>query len=98
MKDMVAVPCSRARPKARWQDVAAVCYPPSSRPPLPPDDLIRTISGGAGGHDEILTSEDGARFRAYVATAAEGEQGIVICPDVRGLIPFYEELAERFAS
>jgi carboxymethylenebutenolidase len=76
----------------------AVCYPPSARPPLPPDDLLRTISGGAGGHDEILTSEDGARFRAYVATAGEGENGIVICPDIRGLHPFYEELAERFAS
>jgi carboxymethylenebutenolidase len=75
-----------------------MCYPPSARPPLPPEDLIRTISGGAGGRDEILTSEDGARFRAYVATAGEGESGVVICPDVRGLHPFYEELAERFAS
>lgn len=75
-----------------------MCYPPSARPPLPPDDLIRTISGGAGGHDEVLTSEDGARFRAYVATAAEGESGVVICPDIRGLHPFYEDLAERFAS
>ncbi|MGH2378592.1 MAG: dienelactone hydrolase family protein [Candidatus Limnocylindria bacterium] len=56
------------------------------------------MSGGAGGRDEILTSEDGARFRAYVAPAADGEAGMVICPDVRGLHPFYEELAERFAS
>lgn len=82
--------------------MAAVCYPPSARPPDLPDDLIgrsaRPISGGAGGRDEILTSEDGARFRAYVAPAEDGEAGIVICPDVRGLHPFYEELAERFAS
>jgi carboxymethylenebutenolidase len=76
----------------------AMCYPPSARPPDFPLDLLpRPISGGAGGRDEILTSEDGARFRAYVAPAAEGEAGIVICPDVRGLHPFYEELAERFA-
>lgn len=76
-----------------------MCYPPSARPPDPPEDLItRPISGGAGGRDEILTSEDGARFRAYVAPASDGEAGIVICPDIRGLHPFYEELAERFAS
>jgi len=75
-----------------------VCYPPSSRPPEVPRDLL-TVSGGAGGRDVVLTSEDGARFRAYVAPAADvGEAGIVIAPDVRGLHPFYEELAERFAG
>jgi carboxymethylenebutenolidase len=82
--------------------MAAVCYPPSARPPDLPDDLTRgsarAITGGAGGRDEILTSEDGARLRAYIATAEDGEAGIVICPDVRGLHPYYEELAERFAS
>lgn len=79
-----------------------VCYRDDARPPLPPSDLIARslppISGGAGGKDQVLTSEDSARFRAYVATASEGEAGIVICPDVRGLHPFYEDLAERFAS
>lgn len=76
---------------------APMCYPPSARPPDIPADLL-PISGGAGGRDVVLTSEDGARFRAYVAPAEDGEAGIVICPDVRGLHPFYEELAERFAS
>lgn len=79
-----------------------MCNAPSSRPPeLPPDlerRLERPISGGAGGRDQVLTSEDGARFRGYVAPAGDSEAGMVICPDVRGLGPFYEELAERFAS
>ena len=74
-----------------------MCYPPSARPPEIPPDLL-PISGGATGEDVIITSEDGARFRAHLARAAEGEGGIVIAPDVRGLHPFYEELAERFAS
>ena len=74
-----------------------MCYEPGARPPDVPADLLR-VSGGAGGTDVILTSEDGARFRAYLAKAASGEQGVVIAPDVRGLHPFYEELAERFAA
>jgi len=81
-----------------------MCYPPSSRPPEIPSDLLRAaagvpaISGGAGGADVVLTSEDGGRFRAYLTKADEGEAGVVVAPDVRGLHPFYEELAERFAS
>lgn len=74
-----------------------MCYPSSARPPDVPSDLL-PISGGGGGNGAILTSEDGARFRAYVARASDGEVGIVIAPDVRGLHPFYEELAERFAA
>jgi carboxymethylenebutenolidase len=56
------------------------------------------MTGGAGGRDVILTSADGTKFRAYLARAAQGDVGVVIAPDVRGLHPFYEELAERFAS
>jgi carboxymethylenebutenolidase len=56
------------------------------------------MSGGAGGVDAVLTSADGNPFRAYLAPAAQGDAGVVIAPDVRGLHPFYEELAERFAS
>jgi carboxymethylenebutenolidase len=74
-----------------------MCHPPGSRPPELPHDL-RPISGGAGGADVTLTSEDGSRFRAYLAKAKEGERGVVIAPDVRGLHHFYEELAERFAD
>ncbi|MGH2471298.1 MAG: dienelactone hydrolase family protein [Candidatus Limnocylindria bacterium] len=56
------------------------------------------MTGGSGGQDVILTSADGTKFRTYLARAAEGDAGVVIAPDVRGLHPFYEELAERFAS
>jgi len=56
------------------------------------------MTGGAGGQDVILTSADGTKFRAYLARAAQGDAGVVIAPDVRGLHGFYEELAERFAS
>jgi len=56
------------------------------------------MTGGAGGQDAILTSADGTRFRAYLASGSGGDAGVVIAPDVRGLHRFYEELAERFAS
>jgi len=62
-----------------------------------PSDLL-PISGGAGGEDVILTSEDATRFRAHRAKASDGDRGVVIAPDVRGLHAFYEELAERFAA
>src|SRR6267143_2857216 len=74
-----------------------MCHPPGSRPPDVPADLL-PISGGAAGEDVILTSEDATRFRARLARAGEGDRGVVIAPDVRGLHSFYEELAERFAS
>jgi carboxymethylenebutenolidase len=74
-----------------------MCHPPGAHPPDVPADLL-PISGGAGGEDVILTSEDATRFRARLAKAGDGENGVVIAPDVRGLHPFYEELAERFAA
>src|SRR6059058_6512073 len=75
-----------------------MCYPPGARPPDVPPDLLPPMTGGAGGQDAILTSADGTKFRAYLASASSGDGGVVIAPDVRGLHPFYEELAERFAS
>ena len=75
-----------------------MCYPPGARPPDVPPELLPPITGGAGGQDAILTSADGTKFRSYVAEASGGDAGVVIAPDVRGLHPFYEELAERFAS
>jgi carboxymethylenebutenolidase len=83
-----------------------MCYPPGARPPEVPAELLvarpedlPAISGGTAGDDAILTSADGTRFRSYVAKAGKGgDVGVVICPDVRGLHPFYEELAERFVS
>lgn len=75
-----------------------MCYPPGARPPDVPRDLLPPIVGGAGGDDLILQSADGTKFRAYLARASSGDAGVVIAPDVRGLHPFYEELAERFAQ
>jgi carboxymethylenebutenolidase len=75
-----------------------MCYPTGARPPDVPLDLLPPMTGGAGGQDAVLTSADGTKFRAYLARASGGDAGVVIAPDVRGLHPFYEELAERFVT
>jgi carboxymethylenebutenolidase len=75
-----------------------MCYPPGSRPPDVPVDLLPPMIGGSGGEDLTLTSTDGTKFRAHLARGSDGDAGVVIAPDVRGLHLFYEELAERFAS
>jgi len=71
-----------------------MCYDAEARPPLPP------IRGAALDSGEVaLTSADGTRVAAYAARAAAPTgAGIVILPDVRGLHPFFEELALRFAE
>jgi len=71
-----------------------VCYDADARPPLPP------IHGAALDAGEVtLTAADGTRVAAYAArAAAPSGAGIVILPDVRGLHPFFEELALRFAE
>lgn len=73
-----------------------MCYEPSARPPLPP------IAGGAHAistEDLILQAADGNRFNAFgAATTDPDAPGIVILPDVRGLHPFYRDLAVRFAE
>jgi carboxymethylenebutenolidase len=77
-----------------------MCFDYDSRPPdLPADLVLRPISGGAAAEQLTLESADGTPFSAALAEAAEGgESGVVIIPDVRGLYPFYVELAERFAE
>jgi carboxymethylenebutenolidase len=73
-----------------------MCFDLHARPPLPP------ISGGAGiaGRQAlVLEASDGNRFNAFSARTTEPDApGIVILPDVRGLHPFYAELAVRFAE
>jgi carboxymethylenebutenolidase len=71
-----------------------MCFDPDSRPPITP------IAGGALDSTElVLEADDGNRFRAFRARAATASgAGIVILPDVRGLHPYYEELALRFAE
>jgi carboxymethylenebutenolidase len=71
-----------------------MCHDADARPPLPP---IRGAALDAG--TLTLTSADGTPVAAYAARAATPTgAGIVIIPDVRGLHPFYEELALRFAE
>ncbi|TMF41391.1 MAG: dienelactone hydrolase family protein [Chloroflexi bacterium] len=71
-----------------------MCFDLDSRPPIAP------IAGGALDSSElVLEAEDGNRFRAFRARAANPSgAGILILPDVRGLHPYYEELALRFAE
>jgi carboxymethylenebutenolidase len=71
-----------------------MCYGDDARPPAPP------VTGPVGEHgDLVLTSRDGTAFAAYRAHPAdESNRAVVILPDVRGLHPFYEELALRWAE
>jgi carboxymethylenebutenolidase len=77
-----------------------MCFDFDSRPPELPGDLVcRPIAGGAAAELLTLKSDDGTAFSAALAQAPEGgEPGVVIIPDVRGIYPFYIELAERFAE
>jgi carboxymethylenebutenolidase len=77
-----------------------MCFEFDSRPPELPADLVcLPIAGGAAAEQLTLTSADGTEFSAALAEAPEGsEPGVAIIPDVRGLYPFYVELAERFAE
>lgn len=71
-----------------------MCFDADARPPLPP---IRGAALDAG--DLTLTSRDGTSVAAYAARAeTPSGAGIAIIPDVRGLHPYYEELALRFAE
>jgi carboxymethylenebutenolidase len=77
-----------------------MCFEFDSSPPeLPRDLILRPIAGGAGAETLTLTSDDGTEFSAAFADSP-GSSGpaLVILPDVRGLYPFYVELAERFAE
>ena len=71
-----------------------MCFDHDSRPPIAP------IAGGAAaGERVVLRSADGNELAAFFA-AAERPTGaaMLILPDVRGLHPYYAELALRFAE
>lgn len=71
-----------------------MCYTDDARPPLPP------IGGAAAEQGDMhLTAADGTSLMAYFARAERPTgAGMVVMPDVRGLYPFYKELAQRFAE
>ena len=75
-----------------------MCFAFDASPPDLPAD-IAPIAGGAGAELLELESADGSRFSAALAESPEPRgRAVVILPDVRGLYPFYSELAERFAA
>ena len=71
-----------------------MCFDLDSHPPIPP------IEGGAVDVEElVIRADDGGRFAALMARAEQPSgAGIIVLPDVRGLHPYYEELALRFAE
>jgi carboxymethylenebutenolidase len=71
-----------------------MCVDNDSRPPITP------IAGGSSGsRDFHLSSADGTRVMAHAARAASPSgAGMLVIPDVRGLHPYYKELADRFAE
>ena len=71
-----------------------MCTSHDSRPPIEP------ISGAAvDSQPVLLKGADGAEFKAFFAKPDQAPgAGIVILPDVRGLHPFFEELALRYAE
>ncbi len=71
-----------------------MCHDDDSRPPSPP------VVGEVASHELVtLTAADGNAFAAYQAIPANPNgRNVVILPDVRGLHPYYEALAVRFAE
>ena len=71
-----------------------MCTSHDSRPPIAP------IEGAAmDTATEPLKGEDGAQFRAFLARPRQPTgAAVLILPDVRGLHPFFEELALRYAE
>jgi carboxymethylenebutenolidase len=88
-----------------------MCFDADAHPPELPPSLA---GGAGDGRSLTLTAADGNRFPAYAAVplaaaraspsghaatpAVPPGTGIVVIPDIRGLVPFYEELALRFAE
>lgn len=71
-----------------------MCHSNDSRPPAPPE------RGEVAEHGPVtLTAADGSRLAAHVALPAGPARGrMVVLPDVRGLHPYYRDLAVRFAE
>jgi carboxymethylenebutenolidase len=71
-----------------------MCFDLDSRPPIVP------IAGGAlDGRAVHIDADDGNRLAAFHARPSTPTgAAVAILPDVRGLHPYYEELALRFAE
>jgi carboxymethylenebutenolidase len=71
-----------------------MCFDTDALPPDPGrSGMLRSSERRA------LVAEDGNRFASTFGwTESTGAPGVVILPDIRGLHPYYERLAERFAD
>jgi carboxymethylenebutenolidase len=69
-----------------------MCFETTARPPAPP----RT--GFLGGSERLTLTSDAAFAATFARTTAESAPGVVVLPDIRGLHPYYEALAEAFAD
>lgn len=70
-----------------------MCFEINSTPPVPAGPQP------ANGAPLTLTAADGNAFSAFLARPQQPSgTGIVILPDIRGLFPFYELLAQRLAE
>jgi carboxymethylenebutenolidase len=75
-----------------------MCFEFDARPPELPGGLAR-IAGGAGAESLTVSAADGTLLAAALAESPSPEgPAVVVLPDVRGLYPFYVELAERLAE
>ena len=71
-----------------------MCVPPDSVPPIP-----RIEGASTNSRRVTLEADDGNRFNAFEVFGEQpSEMAVIVLPDVRGLFPFYEELAVRFAE
>ena len=73
---------------------ATVCFSTDQHPPLPPR------SSDVGDHGPtVLTADDGTRLAAYDAVPVTRRgASLVLLPDIRGMHPYYTDLAIAFAQ
>ncbi|MEO6145211.1 MAG: dienelactone hydrolase family protein [Dermatophilaceae bacterium] len=71
-----------------------MCFSSDQHPPLPP----KSSEVGAHGPNELI-AHDGNRFRAYDASPVTRRgASLVLLPDIRGMHPYYTDLALAFAT
>ncbi|HVA92145.1 MAG TPA: dienelactone hydrolase family protein [Chloroflexota bacterium] len=71
-----------------------MCHEPNSLPAVPHDPNVAVIRESL-----TLTAADGAPFAGFAARSPRRSGvGVLVFPDIRGLSPFYHELAARLAE
>ncbi|MCC6173807.1 MAG: dienelactone hydrolase family protein [Chloroflexi bacterium] len=76
-----------------------MCFDHNARLSIPPTAGTVLAGGATPARDLTLTASDGAQVMAYAARAAQPTgAGTIVLPDVRGLHPYYKDLARRFAE